>query len=223
MPRQKFPAEIVETTEKIPRRLVGKDDSDQWLRSASPNYYRKTGFRKMTPKIAKVAVPQPVLEEPKGQKPMTEPNSPRFRPVSPADMLFAPIAERPLPAALRHDWEAMAKLVKEADPAKLNAICEVLDIVNWAAYEADTSIDDARLFLALAVRLAEATRPAIEQRSAANAKSVNYLLDLAGTLQARMVEAIGLIDAARATDARTLLDAQVLALDKLDTTPIEQR
>ncbi|MDA9400915.1 MULTISPECIES: hypothetical protein [Bradyrhizobium] len=57
---------------------------------------------------------------------------------------------------------------------------------------------------------------------AANA-AVSQLLDLVATLQERMTRAIGLLDAGRTADARALLDAQVMALDGLDTTPIAQR
>lgn len=50
--------------------------------------------------------------------------------------------------------------------------------------------------------------------------AVNHLLDLVGTLQDRMQSAVGLLDAGRTTEARTLLHAQVLALDDLDFSPV---
>ena len=56
----------------------------------------------------------------------------------------------------------------------------------------------------------------------ANAVAVNHLLDLAATLKQRISEAIGLIDVGRVSQARTLLDAQVIALDALNMEPIRR-
>lgn len=52
---------------------------------------------------------------------------------------------------------------------------------------------------------------------------VDSLLALAATLQDRMARAVGLIDANKVSEARSLLDAQVVALDHLDIRPMDLR
>lgn len=93
---------------------------------------------------------------------MTDTKTPRFRP-APSVASLQVLPERPLPTHLQHDWEAMEKLVKAADRQKLDALCELLDIVDWATYEVavnqiettmaepyanHTHIEDVRLFIA---------------------------------------------------------------------------
>jgi hypothetical protein len=155
---------------------------------------------------------------------MSETKIPRFRPAPPssvADLMLKP--ERPLPDGLRHDWQAIEKLIKEASPQKLQTLCEVLDAINWALIEAD-SIEDARLFVEKATRFADAGQASAQQAPPSNNfAAIDQLLSLVAKIQRRIAEAIGLLDLGDVNKGRALLDACVVSLDRLDMRPLDQR
>lgn len=135
-------------------------------------------------------------------------------------------AERALPKNLDYDWNQITKLLREANPEKREAFREMLDAIDWVLTEAD-ALDDARLFVARALIDAGSTAAADSSASTAReAKALRIVeegFSLIMTLHQRFISAIALLDAGKVSEARALLEAQVLALDGLDTRPLEQR